>query len=83
MSCALVLDLICLSILTISLPKYKSAGLAQSVERRTLNPVVVGSSPTFGVIFCTFFVALVLRNSVAIWGEPCMETRLNRPDFRT
>ena len=24
------------------------AGLAQSVERRTLNPVVVGSSPTVG-----------------------------------
>jgi hypothetical protein len=27
------------------------AGLAQSVERRTLNPVVVGSSPTVGVSF--------------------------------
>ena len=27
------------------------AGLAQSVERRTLNPVVEGSSPSFGEIF--------------------------------
>jgi hypothetical protein len=27
------------------------AGLAQSVERRTLNPVVEGSSPSFGASF--------------------------------
>ncbi len=26
----------------------QQAGLAQSVERRTLNPVVEGSSPSFG-----------------------------------
>ncbi|CAI5707223.1 unnamed protein product [Peronospora effusa] len=30
----------------------KEARLAQSVERKTLNLVVVGSSPTVGVCFC-------------------------------
>ena len=30
------------------------AGLAQSVERRTLNPVVEGSSPSVGASFCSF-----------------------------
>ena len=30
------------------------ARLAQSVERKTLNLVVVGSSPTVGVRFCLF-----------------------------
>jgi hypothetical protein len=30
---------------------FIEAGLAQSVERRTLNPVVVGSSPTVGASF--------------------------------
>ena len=30
---------------------YSDARLAQSVERKTLNLVVVGSSPTMGVIF--------------------------------
>jgi hypothetical protein len=34
------------------------AGLAQSVERRTLNPVVEGSSPSFGAIFAFFFQRL-------------------------
>ena len=33
---------------------YCYTGLAQLVERRTLNPVVVGSSPTFGtILFCS------------------------------
>jgi hypothetical protein len=32
-------------------PLYASASLAQSVERKTLNLVVVGSSPTGGA-FC-------------------------------
>jgi hypothetical protein len=31
------------------------AALAQSVERKALNLVVVGSSPTGGVLFCFFF----------------------------
>ena len=30
---------------------YSQARLAQSVERWTLNPTVVGSSPTLGVCF--------------------------------
>jgi hypothetical protein len=33
---------------------FIEAGLAQSVERRTLNPVVVGSSPTVGASFFAF-----------------------------
>ena len=39
---------------------FRSAGLAQSVERRTLNPVVVGSSPTFGAYFWIFFIIIFL-----------------------
>ena len=31
---------------------YSSARLAQSVEHGTLNPRVVGSSPTLGEFFC-------------------------------
>ena len=44
--------------------KYHSfhpARLAQSVERKTLNLVVVGSSPTVGIFFCfllTFFFSV-------------------------
>jgi hypothetical protein len=37
------------------------AGLAQSVERRTLNPVVEGSSPSFGATFLHFFFPKVGR----------------------
>ena len=32
----------------------ETARLAQSVERKALNLVVVGSSPTVGVFFCHF-----------------------------
>jgi hypothetical protein len=32
-----------------------TAELAQSVERTTLNRVVVGSIPTFGVLFVSIF----------------------------
>ena len=35
-----------------------SARLAQSVERWTLNPTVVGSSPTLGVYFLPFYLKL-------------------------
>ena len=35
------------------------ARLAQSVERWTLNPTVVGSSPTLGEIFVDFIGQLV------------------------
>ena len=34
------------------------ARLAQSVERWTLNPTVVGSSPTLGECFCHFNIEL-------------------------
>ena len=37
------------------------ARLAQSVERKTLNLVVVGSSPTVGIFFCfvlTFYFSV-------------------------
>ena len=40
-----------------------SARLAQSVERWTLNPTVVGSSPTLGVYFC--FVPLKVEQNAA------------------
>ena len=36
------------------------ARLAQSVERKALNLVVVGSSPTVGVFFTFFFRLLIL-----------------------
>jgi hypothetical protein len=36
-------------------PKRVLAALAQSVERRTLNPVVGGSSPPGGVLVFDFF----------------------------
>ena len=39
------------------------AGLAQSVERKALNLVVVGSSPTPGVLF--YFVAVVIPCGVS------------------
>ena len=40
-------------------PKTKEAELAQSVERTTLNRVVVGSIPTFGVCFFVSFTLIV------------------------
>ena len=36
--------------------------LAQLVERKTLNLVVVGSSPTVGVSFCKMFSFLFFEN---------------------
>ena len=39
--------------------------LAQLVERKTLNLVVVGSSPTVGVPFCSFWY-LAVRNQVRV-----------------
>ena len=33
--------------------------LAQLVERKTLNLVVVGSSPTVGVLFAVFLASIV------------------------
>ena len=35
---------------------FNNARLAQSVERWTLNPTVVGSSPTLGVILCVLII---------------------------
>jgi hypothetical protein len=36
-----------------NVPKYSlAARLAQLVERKALNLVVVGSSPTVGIVFC-------------------------------
>ena len=37
------------------------AGLAQSVERKALNLVVVGSSPTPGVLFFLYFFLILYR----------------------
>ena len=42
--------------LVINLRDDLNARLAQSVERWTLNPTVVGSSPTLGVPFGVFYV---------------------------
>ena len=42
--------------------------LAQLVERKTLNLVVVGSSPTVGVAFFVFCVALSPKLFVAVKG---------------
>ena len=38
--------------------KITTAGLAQLVERTTLNRVVVGSIPTFGIHYLLFFVII-------------------------
>ena len=49
--------------------------LAQLVERKTLNLVVVGSSPTVGVLFCapTYF-SLVSALSCKVGGPSHPET---------
>ena len=44
-----------------------SARLAQSVEHRTLNPGVVGSSPTLGALF--FFSHMPLATNVGSFAE--------------
>ena len=38
--------------------------LAQLVERKTLNLVVVGSSPTVGVLFAVVFFLLALHKNI-------------------
>ena len=38
--------------------KYHAC-LAQLVERKALNLVVVGSSPTVGVVVCCFYLSLI------------------------
>ena len=43
-----------------------NAVVAQSVERMTLNHVVVGSSPTNGVIWYFFYVPLLTHNHIWI-----------------
>ena len=43
---------------------YTSARLAQLVERKALNLVVVGSSPTVGVIFSDAHFSLELGNAI-------------------
>jgi hypothetical protein len=40
--------------------QQQTARLAQSVERQTLNLVVVGSSPTVGVVFLLLFLLTVV-----------------------
>ena len=52
---------------------YIFASLAQSVERRTVNPQVVGSSPTRGAIkrhvsTCRFHFFLELHDSVQLFS---------------
>ena len=44
------------------------ARLAQSVERKALNLVVVGSSPTVGVFLFFFFFAFALLISVSVFA---------------
>ena len=45
-----------------NLAALESSRLAQLVERKTLNLVVVGSSPTVGVVsFCFFGIFLIVR----------------------
>ena len=39
----------------------RQARLAQSVERKALNLVVVGSSPTVGVLLCVGFAVAAFR----------------------
>ena len=44
-------------------PEMNGAFLAQSVERTTLNRVVVGSIPTEGAFFCFFIVGGVVQEN--------------------
>ena len=46
------------------------ARLAQSVERWTLNPTVVGSSPTLGECFLYPFCEMTNKNSYVVGLEP-------------
>ena len=55
-----VLDCWCVKI------KGTSAELAQSAERTTLNRVVVGSIPTFGVLFYLFLHLYNLKDFLAV-----------------
>ena len=48
--------------------RYQLAGLAQSVERETLNLKVAGSTPAFGFFFDFFFFNLwSVYSTVCIW----------------
>jgi hypothetical protein len=59
---------------------FIEAGLAQSVERRTLNPVVVGSSPTVGASFLpiVFYYQNILKK-VRDFSTRSQTTKLSRP----
>ena len=48
--------------------ELRQARLAQSVERWTFNPTVVGSSPTSGVSF-------ELPNSIWYWNRPVLNPK--------
>ena len=63
-----------------------SAGLAQSVERTTLNRVVVGSIPTFGVL-CLAFVLdrcsiregyLLLASLQYVWSLCSVDSKISK-----
>ena len=53
------------------------ARLAQSVEHRTLNPRVVGSSPTSGAFLIFFFIVVFssILHSIRIAAFPLSLTR--------
>ena len=51
--------------------RYLRARLAQSVERWTFNPTVVGSSPTSGVIFLTCKGAKSQQSGISHFKESC------------
>ena len=49
------------------------ARLAQSVERWTLNPTVVGSSPTLGEMFCYQYAIGIshFENHMLLFSDHC------------
>ena len=62
----------------------KPAGLAQSVERQALNLVVVGSSPTFGVLFCCVWSGIEANMDIWFLGTISYQAHhwSNGQDFR-
>ena len=48
-------------------PTQQLAWLAQSVEHGTLNPRVVGSSPTLGALFSLFFYKIFLSQLLQVF----------------